>query len=95
MKTFNDGIHDTSLNITIEFFKQIYNAFYYIEIRAAESKTDTNYQRILMRTSIDCQRLIKGVRGNALISHFVDPIIKSMDYDFKFPMKPVRIDFFD
>lgn len=88
----NDEIHDTSTTANVVLFKKLYRAFVLLEIRLAESKTDKNYDRLLMRSLVNLDRLVQGVRGNFFISLIADPILKSMSFPLKFPLDPVSDD---
>jgi hypothetical protein len=88
---FNDGVHDTVLNITVTFHKKVYNAFLLLESRMSETKTDTRYDRLLLRTSMNIQKIFDGIRGNFFISFIANPILKSMENESKFPMIVIDI----
>lgn len=89
MSIFNDDIHNTRLNITINLEKPIENIFSNIQIRLPESDTDRNFEKIFFTTDVDFSKLVKGVRGNYIISILYNNLAKSMDFDLKFPMKAV------
>lgn len=82
----NDDIHDTVTNFTIVLYKPITNVFAYIEIRSRESEDDKVYKRIYFQSTIDVAKILKGVRGNFVISYFSDMVLKSLDFELKFPL---------
>lgn len=88
--TFSDGIHDTLFSASVETFTEIFNIFVDFEGRLPESSDDNNYEKLYFRTKINGMKFLKGVRGNYLIALLVDMILKSLDFEFKFPLKKVR-----
>lgn len=90
VETFNDGIHDTLLNVTLDIYKAVQNVFVDFQIRLPESSDDNNYRTVFFRSKINAKKILQGVRGNFLITLFVDTIVKSLDFDLTFPMKKVR-----
>lgn len=87
---FNDGIHDTKLNVTANFYRQVDNLFILLELRIPEFDGDMNFGRSLFRTILNGHKLLNGVRGNFLISLYMDALLKSLNFDPKFPMNSVR-----
>lgn len=75
----------------MEFLKTVENVFLRYEVSMAESETDTNYGRSILKTTFNVQRMIKGVRGNSMISFLVDSVLKSLDSELKFPMEQVNL----
>lgn len=73
----------------MNLWKSIENIFWNIKIQVPESDTDENFEKIFFTTDVDVDRLVKGVRGNYVISTLYNNLVKSMDFDFKFPMKAV------
>lgn len=87
--TFNDRIHNTVANITVELYQPIDNVFIAAELRLPESQGDRSYGKMYFRTRLDAKKLLKGVRGHMLISLFFDLITESMDFEPKFPADKV------
>lgn len=90
VETFNDGIHDTLLNAIIDLYKAVQNVFVDYQIRLPETPNDNNYKTVFFRSKINAKKVLQGVRGNILITLLVDTIVKSLDFELKFPMKKVR-----
>lgn len=65
------------------------------ELRASDSATDNNYQRVAFKNNFNFQKLYSGVRGNLIISMIMDIVSKSTDYQMKFPMEQVNLNVFD
>jgi hypothetical protein len=80
---------DTVMNAYFELLKTLNNAYISYEIRTPETDDDTDYQRKLFRTNADLSKLLKGIRGNYIISLMVDELFKSFDFDVKLPIKAV------
>jgi hypothetical protein len=91
MSIFNDGIHDTVMNITADLLNPINNLFIIAEFRLSESATDRNYEKVLFRSNLDGKKLLKGIRGNYLISLYVDILTRSADFKLAFPFKRVKL----
>lgn len=83
--TFSDGIHDTMINTTADLYQPINNLFINLEVRTPQFPENKNYGKIIFRTRLDGIKILKGVRGNYLISLFADFMIRSMDFEPKLP----------
>lgn len=55
---------------------------------------DKTYEKQFFRTSIDVEKLLKGVQGNFVMKVFLENFFQSIDFEPKFPMKKVRIKYF-
>lgn len=89
--TFNDGVHDTLICIKFEFLANIQNVIADAQWRLPDSADDNKYEKIFFRTRVNVKKILQGVRGNFLITLFVDSVLKSVDFELKFPMKKVRL----
>jgi hypothetical protein len=78
------------VDVTFELFKNVTNIFANIDIRFAESETDTKYQRKFFATTINYGRALEGVRGNFIISALLESFTKSADFDINLPFLTVR-----
>ena len=85
----NDGIHDTVSNITIETFVEIEKVVSTVVIKIPASSKDKEYQREVFRTSIDFQRFFNGVEGGFISKVIRENLLKSIEFDLKFPFKAV------
>lgn len=80
----------TIMNITFDLIKTLSNSYIYYEFNTPESDTDTKYLRQLFRSNIDVSKILQGIRGNFVISWLSDVLLKSFDFEIKFPIRPVR-----
>lgn len=62
----------------------------YIIIRAAESDHDREYKTTVLRTVGDAEKSYKNLNSNLFMKGFMENIIRTMDFEFKFPLLPVR-----
>lgn len=62
----------------------------YIIIRAAESDHDRKYKTTVLRTVGDVEKSYKNLNSNLFMKGFMKNIIRTMDFEFKFPLLPVR-----
>lgn len=90
LTTYNDGVHDTLLCSKFEFYTSVHNIFTDFQWRIPESPGDMNYRNVFFRTKANVKKIMQGVRGNFLITIFADMLMKSLDFELKFPMKKVR-----
>lgn len=86
---FNDGIHDSSLDIDAESFAVIEKMMVRVKINLALDENDRSYQKQFFQTSVDVKRLLDGVQGNFVIKMFMENLYKSIDFEPKFPFKKV------
>lgn len=77
----------THLNVSFEIKKKIENIFYHYQAYGRESNND---DRLIFQTNIDASKILKGVRGNAIISLLADAILKKFDFNLNFPIEVVR-----
>lgn len=86
---FNDKIHDTKLNISINLFEDIDNMFLVYSIYLKESNEDKEISRKIFSTNINMKKLFQGVRGNYLLTQFFDALQKSVKVKLEMPMRKV------
>lgn len=61
----------------------------YIEIRAAEDNNDREYKRLLIKTVVDTVKATKSMQTNLFLKGFLANIVEHMDFELKFPFRPV------
>lgn len=86
--TVPDGVSSTVYNITIEYFQAIYAAKMEFKINVHESPSDTKYMREFFRTSLDFKKLFGGINGNSILKGLAGRILKSMNFEVRFPLPP-------
>lgn len=88
---FNDGIHDTVINITSEQIKTWKKGTCYFKVSVPVNNISKMYSRVLLNTVVDVSKVMNGVSSNVFLKSFVDNFAKSIDFEPKFPFHPVRI----
>ncbi|CRK89140.1 CLUMA_CG002901, isoform A [Clunio marinus] len=84
----NDGIHSTSISITIETFYEAVKGRITGSINFPENDSDREYKRQYFKTSLDYERLLKGVFGNSLIEKVARQILETTNLTI--PLKKDR-----
>lgn len=85
--SFNDGIHDTLVNVTFRTFVVLQKMAMTIKIRVPINEKDNNYQKEFFQTSIDLSKLYYGARGNYVTKILADAFIGPTSSSYKlFPM---------
>lgn len=87
--SFNDGIHDTVINITSEQIKTWKSGTCYLKVSVPDNNKSQTYSRKLLNTVVDISKVMNGVSSNVFMKSFVDNFAKSIDFEPKFPLKPV------
>lgn len=75
-------------NLTCYVMKTIYNHMIQYEIRIPESPDDYEYRRVAFRSRIEWKKILDGIRGNTLIEHVFERLIKSVDFNLTPPYRP-------
>lgn len=86
-KLSTDKIKGTTLNASFELFKPLENAILFFDVYLPDSDYDQKYQRKLFQSNMDVSKILRGVRGNIIISMLVDALISNFDFEVKFPIK--------
>lgn len=55
-----------------------------------DDKNDDEYKREFFKTSIDAQKILKGIYGNYVTESIMENFVKSINFDTKFPIKKVK-----
>lgn len=87
----NNGINDAVINVSFEVFVTILNMKVYLRVRLPEDENDRTFKRDLMKTTIDVGKLFSGNAGNFVIKGILENLLKSYDFEPKFPFQPVNI----
>lgn len=87
----NDKLEDPVFNITVDSFVCIDKMLVYFKVCIPENENDFKYRRELVRTTIDVQKLFKGVIGNPIINVVIKAFYKSIDFEPTFPLRPVSL----
>lgn len=86
--------HDASgrsvTNGTFTTFVTINQITIYFKVLLAENGNDVGLRREFLRTSVDMDKLFKGIQSNKILRSYTDSLKKSMDFEWKLPLAPVR-----
>jgi len=78
-------------NMTVVNFNSTFDkVLVYLKVSFPLNDQDKNYQREFLKTTIDAERLFQGVTGNFVAKSLSENLLKSLDFEPKFPLKPVR-----
>lgn len=88
----NDGIHDSLINVTSEFFVDFEKITCNVKINIPENKNDQNYRREVHKTSLDLQKFFEGVQGSFFSRVMLENIYQSINFVPGFPMKKVKLE---
>lgn len=89
-KFFNDGIHSFSLNISLEPFSTVTKILVYFKGKVPQSADDQSYQRELVQSVVDVEKISTGMPRNIVTKTVAENIFKSFDFELKFPFQKVR-----
>lgn len=85
----NDGVHSTVLNFTVQTFKTLNMAKSYLKISVPTDDSDKSYNRQIINTVFDVEKVLNGISSNMLIKSLSESLFKSIDVIPKFPFQPV------
>lgn len=91
MSFYNDGIHDTWMNLSAEAVVVIYGLIVNVVVKMPDTAMDKNYQRVYLRTSVNIEKFKKGNRGNFLIAIFMEQMLCAIDFELKFLLPIVSL----
>lgn len=88
LRTRDDGVSSSLLNVTLNLLEEVIDARFEITVKMPESTKDSKFTRTLFRTTINMSRFLRGVGGNSLSKMLMSKIVETVDFEFKFPLKP-------
>lgn len=86
---YNDGIHDSLIDLAIETFQVIERMVVQVKINIALDKNDKEMTKEFIKTSVDVGKLMSGVQGNFIFKVFLENFFKSIDFEPKLPFPKV------
>lgn len=87
----NDGLHDTIMNVTLESFIDFDNVLVLSKLYLPEDKSGKSFTREYFRNSHDVSKITKAMKANALIRMVVEDLLKSLDFELKFPNEKGKV----
>lgn len=86
-------IHDQAgnaiVNVTFQTNDTVNKALMYLTAKAAKDRNDKDCQIEILNTVIDAGKFLKGMQGHFALRNFLNNILKTMDFDPKFPLPAV------
>lgn len=87
----NDGIHSTSANVSVSLFKTWTSAKCYLKVCLAASQNDRTFSIEVLNTVFDMSKIMNGVVTNVFMKSVLGSALKSIEFEPKFPFRPVTI----
>lgn len=53
---------------------------------------DTRFHRLILKTTVDAKKAFRGAYGNFVTKALMDKFTETVDFELKFPFKPVSFD---
>lgn len=85
----NDGVESSRINITAEFVEEIESLLVQMKLILPDDKDGEIYDRTYFAAAVDVSKFLKNMKGNALMRMVATQLMKSMDFEPKFPLKKV------
>lgn len=92
-KLFNDGVHDTVFNTSMETFVVLENILSVIKLSIPADANDRSYDREVIKSSFDLGKFLHTVRSNFLAKSVYEVYSKALDSNATLPLPKVREDF--
>jgi hypothetical protein len=83
---------DSSMNITYYYGADIVKELIQFEIFVQKDQNDRNYERQLIKTTINVCKMADGILGDFVARMIMDDLHKFIDFDLKCPFRRVRCD---
>jgi len=78
-----------AINISYGLKKDVQKMLCTLNINVAAGPDDKDYGIELLKTTFDVESMQKNLKGNFILREIIKNFIKSMDYDYGFPLKAV------
>lgn len=86
-KLMNDGFNDSVIDIEFELIVDNHNTRLLFKVFIPDSPADQKFQRQIYGTAIDMQSVLTRLKGNMLSSIFLQRLVESSEFEWKFPLK--------
>lgn len=86
---FHDKTGNSVVNVTFQIFDTVNKALMYLKAKAAKDRNDKDCQIDLLNTVIDAGKFLKGMQGNFVLRGHIQNLLKSVNFDPKFPLPAV------
>lgn len=88
----NHAVDDAVVNVTFNLLETVLSMKIHLRVQLPEDENDRIFQKELLKTSIDVGKVFSGISGNFFVKSVVDSLLKSFEFEAKFPFRPVNID---
>jgi hypothetical protein len=85
----NNEITGFSLNLTADLKQNITKALVYVKIKIPEDADDGKFQKELLRTVVDAEKVLKASKTNFLVAKIVEGFVSSSSRELKIPLQKV------
>ncbi|CRL02998.1 CLUMA_CG016586, isoform A [Clunio marinus] len=82
----NDGVNSTLINVTIHAYHEVTKIKVFLQLLLPENDGDRHYGREYFKTSVDFDRVAKGIFGNSILQMITERLGVTSDI-LKLPMK--------
>jgi hypothetical protein len=86
----NPGGKSVSFDISGDTLAVITKTLVYIKIKIPENEFDRNFQKEIVRTVMDIEKVVQGTNRNFIINHLAERFLASSQFELKFPLPKVR-----
>lgn len=87
---FNDNLHDSVIDLTIETFVTLDNIRVYMKIDLSEKRND-QFDTNLVNTVMDLGKLFRGALANPIMKTVTESLLKNANFKLQLPFKPVSL----
>jgi hypothetical protein len=77
------------MNMQLENFEMFSKMWAYYTVRVPQDKNDKAYQKQIIRTVVDIEKILSRNHENTIVSMVTDAFLKSSETEIKFPVKKV------
>jgi ABC-type transport system involved in Fe-S cluster assembly fused permease/ATPase subunit len=86
----SDKVHDPVINMTIEYKIIVLKLTLFVKITVPEDKFDQIYRREIFHTTIDMEKMFKGLQGSYFAKTLMENLLKSANFGPDFPIQKVK-----
>lgn len=87
---FNAKHQDSIVNCRFQTFKVVTACSMYITVGVSLNMKKPDYSMEFVKTVFDVKKMVQGVYANPIVKAAFVNILKSIDFEIKFPLNPVR-----
>lgn len=80
---------ETVLNISVNYLSEVSNMTAFFVMSVNKDKNDNNYEKVLVSSSTNVCKMLKGIAADILTKMIMEDIGKSADFELKCPIPKV------